>query len=366
MTTSGDHPTSSSDKIPVTILTGFLGSGKTTLLSHLIRQPALSNAAVIINEFGEISLDHELIEKTDGDVVEIQGGCLCCTVRGDLVKALHDLMLKRTQGTVRAFDRIVIETTGLADPAPILQTLMSDPLAFTKFRLDGIITTVEAVNGAATLDAHEEAVKQAAVADRMILTKLDMAADAALEARLKKLNPGAGFIKADHGRIDPTLILNLGPFNAKAKGADVEAWLKAEAYHDAHEHHDHEHNHGHDHDHHHEHDHHDVNRHDDHIQAFCFTHDKPIEQAKLQFFLQLLVMLRGPDLLRVKGLVNVADRPNEPAVIHGVQHIFHPLTWLERWPSADTRTRIVFIVRDIAPKQITELMTSLTASPEQR
>ncbi len=353
MTSSGGNPTSL-EKIPVTILTGFLGSGKTTLLSHLIRQPALSSAAVIINEFGEISLDHELIEKTDGDVVEIQGGCLCCTVRGDLVKALHDLMLKRTQGTVRAFDRIVIETTGLADPAPILQTLMSDPLAFTKFRLDGMVTTVDAVNGMATLDAHEEAVKQAAVADRIILTKLDVTADnAALEARLKKLNPGASIIKADHGRIDPALILDLGPFNAKAKGADVEAWLKAETYADAHDHHAH-HHHGHDHAHN------GVNRHDDHIQAFCFTFDKPIEQAKLNFFIQLLVMLRGPDLLRVKGLVNVADR-EQPAVIHGVQHIFHPLSWLERWPSDDKRTRIVFIVRDIEPKQITELMASLTA-----
>src|SRR5690606_31541989 len=131
MTTSGGDPSRNTDKIPVTILTGFLGSGKTTLLSHLIRQPEMSNAAVIINEFGEISLDHELIEKTDGDIIEIQGGCLCCTVRGDLVKALHDLMLKRTQGTIRAFDRLVIETTGLADPAPILHTLMADPLAFT-------------------------------------------------------------------------------------------------------------------------------------------------------------------------------------------------------------------------------------------
>jgi G3E family GTPase len=374
MTSSGGNPSHSFEKIPVTILTGFLGSGKTTLLSHLIRQPALSNAAVIINEFGEISLDHELIEKTDGDVVEIQGGCLCCTVRGDLVKALHDLMLKRTQGAVRAFDRIVIETTGLADPAPILQTLMSDPLAFTKFRLDGIVTTVDAVNGMATLDGHEEAVKQAAVADRIILTKLDVSSEStALETRLSKLNPGASMIKADHGRIDPALILNLGPFNAQAKGADVEAWLQAETYVDAHDHHhghQHGHHHGHHHGQHHDHDHHhdhahdhahqDINRHDDHIQAFCFTFDKPIEQAKLNFFIQLLVMLRGPDLLRVKGVVNVADR-DQPAVIHGVQHIFHPLAWLERWPSDDHRTRIVFIVRDIDPKQITELMASLTA-----
>lgn len=363
MTSSNGTPLQSTSKIPVTILTGFLGSGKTTLLSHLIRQPALSNAAVIINEFGEISLDHELIEKTDGDVIEIQGGCLCCTVRGDLVKALHDLMLKRTQGTVRAFDRIVIETTGLADPAPILQTLMSDPLAFTKFRLDGIVTTVDAVNGMTTLDAHEEALKQAAVADRIILTKTDLSADTAtLQARLKKLNPGCAISVADHGRIDPALLLNLGPFDPKAKGADVEAWLHAEAYADAHKGHDH-HDHDHGHNHHHDHaahDHHDINRHDDRIRAFCFTHDQPIPQSKLQFFTQILVMLRGADLLRVKGLVHVAERPEQPAVVHGVQHIFHPLTWLERWPSTDRRSRLVFIVRDIDPASIADLMASLT------
>ncbi|MBL8642405.1 MAG: GTP-binding protein [Rhodospirillaceae bacterium] len=353
---------SSGDKIPVTILTGFLGSGKTTLLGHLIRQPELSNAAVIINEFGAVSLDHELIEKTDGDVVEIQGGCLCCTVRGDLVKALHDLMLKRAQGTVRAFNRIVIETTGLADPAPILHTLMSDPLAFTKFRLDGLVTTVDAVNGEATLNAHEEAVKQAAVADRIILTKTDLQPEiAALEQRLKKLNPGCTILKSDQGRIAAHLILDLGPFDPNAKGREVEAWLKAEAYADEHDHH-HEHNH-HAQDHH-AHHHPDVNRHDDHIQAFCFTHDTPIPQVKLQFFLQLLVMLRGPDLLRVKGLVHVAEKPDQPAVVHGVQHVFHPLAWLARWPSADQRTRLVFIVRDIDPQQISGLMASLTAAPD--
>jgi G3E family GTPase len=351
MTSSGAH---SQEKIPVTVLTGFLGAGKTTLLRHLIRAPELKNAAVIINEFGEISLDHELVEKTDGDIVEIQGGCLCCTVRGDLVKALHDLMLKRTQGAIRAFDRVVIETTGLADPAPILQTLMSDPLAFNKFRLDGVVTAVDALNGMTTLDQHEEAVKQAAVADRLILTKTDVAPDTtALEARLKALNPAALRVKSDQGRIDVASILNVGPFDSKSKGPEVEAWLRTEAYqsHDNHHHH-----------HHHDH-HHDVNRHDDHIQAFSFTYDQPIPQAKLQFFLQLLVMLRGADLLRVKGIVNVAERPEQPAVIHGVQHIFHPLTWLEAWPSADRRTRLVFIVRDIDPKQITELVASLMSAP---
>ncbi|MSO96752.1 MAG: GTP-binding protein [Rhodospirillaceae bacterium] len=356
------------EKIPITILTGFLGSGKTTLLSHLIRQPELSNAAVIINEFGEISLDHELVEKTDGDVIEIQGGCLCCTVRGDLIQALHGLMLKRTKGEVRAFDRVIIETTGLADPAPILQTLMSDPLAFTKFRLDGVVTTLDVINGMATLDRHDEAVKQAAVADLIILTKRDLVTDesgqkllTALQSRLTKLNAGHRAIFTDHGRIDPGLLLNLGPFNPTAKGQDVEAWLRAEAYADDHAHGDqHNDSHGHGHDHARP----DVNRHDARIRAFCFTSDKPIAETKLRFFLQLLPALRGPDLLRVKGMVHVAERPNEPAIVHGVQHVFHPLTWLQAWPSADRRTRIVFIVRDIEPAHIQELMAALTTNVE--
>ncbi len=340
------------DKIPVTVLTGFLGSGKTTILRHLIRQPALSNAAVIINEFGEISLDHALVEKTDGDVIEIQGGCLCCTVRGDLIGALHNLLLKHSKGEIKTFDRVVLETTGLADPAPILHTLMSDPLAFNKFRLDGIVTAIDAVNGMASLDAHEEAVKQAAMADRVLLTKLDLADESArrkLEARLSALNPGAIVIPVTQGSVEPAAILDLGPFNPDAKSTSVGTWLRAEAYAHDHTHHHHVH---------------DVNRHDAHIQAFCFEVARAIPQAKLQFFLQLLGMLRGPDLLRVKGIVHVAERPDQPAVVHGVQHIFHPIGWLEKWPSEDRTSRFVFIVRDIAPQHIHDLMASLMDAPQ--
>ncbi|MDX2222508.1 MAG: GTP-binding protein [Rhodospirillaceae bacterium] len=339
------------DKIPVTVLTGFLGSGKTTVLSHLIRQPTLSNAAVIINEFGEISLDHHLVERTDGDVFEIQGGCLCCTVRGDLVAALRKLTERRQSGAIKPFDRVVIETTGLADPAPILHTLTNDPLAFTFYRLDGIVTTVDAVNGAATLATHPEALKQAVVADRLLLTKLDLADGKALRARLGELAPGARIVEARHGAVDPALVFDVGPFDPAAKPAQVTEWLRAEAYDRGHEHHGH---------HHHDVNLHDGGRHDADIRAFCFTWDKPITRMRLQFFTQLLSMMRGPDLLRVKGIVNVSDRPDQPAVIHGVQHVFHPLAWLSAWPDADRRTRIVFIVRDIAPRQIEELMASLT------
>ncbi len=333
--------TPAAERLPVTIITGFLGAGKTTLLNHLIRQPELSTAAVIINEFGAISLDHELVEKTDGDIVEVKGGCLCCTVRGDLVQALHDLLLKRQKGDVRKFDRVIIETTGLADPAPILHTFMADPLAYDKFRLDGIVTVVDAVNGAATLDAHEEAFKQAAIADRLLVSKADLADPAPLIERLTSLNPGARIIPVSNGKLAPAEILNIGPFDPKAKGDDVEDWLRAEAAH------------------HHHHHHHDVNRHDAHIRAFTYTREAPVQIDSLQFLLQLLATMRGPDLLRVKGIINVADQPNTPAVIHGVQHVFHPVTWLKAWPSADRRTRLVFIVRDITEEQIADLMESL-------
>jgi len=368
MTQSNTAPslgTPVAERLPVTVLTGFLGAGKTTILSHLIRTPALSNAAVIINEFGAISLDHDLVERTDGDIVEVKGGCLCCTVRGDLLKALHELMLKRVKGEIKPFDRVVIETTGLADPAPILHTLMADPLAFDKFRLDGVVCVLDAVNGNATLDAHEEAVKQAAMADRILLTKTDLPEAAvsrdALTARVHELNPGARIVPVAGGVIDPALILNLGPFDPAAKGSQVVAWLSAEAY-DHHDHgHGHDHHHGHDHGHHHHAtDANDVNRHDAHIRAFCFTREAPVKIESLQFLLQILASMRGPDLLRIKGIVNVEGEPHTPAVVHGVQHLLHPVTWLKAWPSADRRTRIVFIVRDIEEAQITALMDSLS------
>jgi G3E family GTPase len=349
------------DKIPVTVLTGFLGSGKTTLLSHLIRRPELADTAVIINEFGEISLDHELIERTDGDVIEIKGGCLCCTVRGDLIAALRHLLLKRARGEVRAFNRVIVETTGLADPAPIVHTLLSDPLAFDKFRLDGVVTTLDAVNGLTTLDAHPEALRQAAVADRIIVTKRDLLANeaaalAALRARLTSLNPGHQLVLAKRGQVHPADLIGIGPFDPAAKASDVAAWLRAEAYAAQ----DHHHAHDHENDHSHAQNPADANRHDERIRAFCFTHDRPIPEARLRFFLQLLAALRGPDLLRVKGIVHVAERPENPAVVHGVQHLFHPLIWLREWPSAERRSKIVFIVRDIAPGHIGELMAALT------
>ncbi|MBS0221013.1 MAG: GTP-binding protein [Proteobacteria bacterium] len=361
--------TAAEERIPVTVLTGFLGSGKTTLLNRLLRQPELADTAVIINEFGEIGLDHLLVEKSSEDgMVTLNSGCLCCTVRGDLVRTMSKLFLKRTKGEVTPFRRMVVETTGLADPAPILHTLMTDPLLASRYRLDGVVTTVDGVNGASSLDNHEEAVKQAAVADRLLLTKSDIA-DAPrlseLKSRLHQLNPGAPFHTISAGEIDPNAILNAGLYNPETKSADVKRWLHEEAYAEDHEHeHGHgHHHHGHGHDHHHEgagtdQDPHNVNRHDDRIRAFCMTFDEPMSWSTVAAAFDALVTYRGPDLLRMKGILNVKDT-DKPVVIHGVQHVFHPPATLDAWPEGDDRkSRVVFITRDIAEDTIRKVFAS--------
>ncbi|EKE78756.1 CobW family GTP-binding protein [Oceanibaculum indicum] len=353
--------------IPVSVLTGFLGSGKTTLLSKLLRHPGMADTAVVINEFGEVGLDHLLVEKSSENMVELNSGCLCCTVRGDLVTTLRDLHIKRAKQEISSFKRLVIETTGLADPAPILHTLMTDPMLASYYRLDGVITVVDAVNGEATLDNHMEAVKQAAVADRLVLTKTDLVKDPAsardleaLERRLAQLNPAAPRLRAVQGEIEPEVLFNAGLYDPTLKTPDVLRWLKEEAYADSHAHHDHDHDHGHDHHHHHGHDHHhDVNRHDDHVRAFCIVLDRPIDAMAFSLFIEMLIATRGENLLRVKGILNIADRPDQPAVIHGVQHVFHPVAWLEAWPSEDRRSRLVFITRDVPEDDIRQLIRAL-------
>jgi G3E family GTPase len=320
---------------PVTVLTGFLGAGKTTLLNHLLRQPELARAAVLVNEFGDIGLDHLLVEKLDDSTVLLNAGCLCCTVRGDLARVLREMLPRARRDEI---SRIVIETTGLADPVPILATLMTDPVASAAYRLDGIVTVVDAVNGATHLDTQDEAVRQVAVADRIVISKADLEDAAPLRDRLLALNPAAPIADAAHGVVDPGFILHAGLFDPAAKNPDVAGWLNAAAYEAAGDHHHH---------------HHDRNRHDDRIRAFCITLEDPLDWPALAMWLEMLVASRGENLLRVKGILNLQGH-DRPVAIHAVRHLMHKPVKLAAWPDGDPRTsRMVFITRDL-PRSVIE------------
>jgi G3E family GTPase len=320
------------EPIPVTLLTGFLGAGKTTLVSRVLADPRFSDTAVVINEFGEIGLDNVLVEAAPETIVEMTSGCLCCTVRGDIRQSLVMLLERSERGELPLFSRLIIETTGLADPVPVIHTLMADPRLVRRYRLAQIVTVVDAVNGLSTLAHHAEAVKQVAVADHILVTKTDVQnISAALRAQLNALNPAALITdvhSADFKLRD--LADDTAHFSPDGKSLDVLGWLKAESY--AHDHHHHDA---------------DVNRHSDKIQSYCLTIDEPISRFAFSVAFELLAANQGPDLLRVKGLVKLAEHPDQPVIIHAVQHIVHPPRRLDAWPSDDTRTRLVFITNDI-------------------
>jgi G3E family GTPase len=349
--------------IPVSVITGFLGSGKTTLLGHLLRHPGMADTAVIINEFGEIGLDHQFVEAVDGETVVMNSGCLCCTVRGDLVNTMRSLYLRRARGEVPAFKRLVIETTGLADPAPILHTLMEDPILEAYYRLDGVVTTVDAINVMTQLDAQFESVKQVAVADRLVLTKTDLATSEAVDGvkrRLKRLNPGAPLIVAVQGEASPAELFDAGLYDPASKSVDVRRWLHDEeiAAHQGDHDHDHHHEHGHDHDEAKP----DVNRHDARIRAHCLTLDEPLDWDAFALWLGSLARYRGDDLLRVKGILNVVGQ-DKPIAVHGVQHLFHPPAQLPAWPDGDRRSRLVLITRDMTREMLEASLRSYRDGP---
>jgi G3E family GTPase len=354
-----------SDRIPVTILTGFLGAGKSTLLNRILKDPVMKDAAVIINEFGDVGIDHLLVESSGDSIIELSDGCLCCTVRGELVDTLADLMDAVQTGRVKPVKRVVIETTGLADPAPVMQAIMGNPIVAQNFELDGVVTVVDAVNGLQTLDNHEEARKQTAVADRLIVSKQSIAGDTdALMARLHGLNPRAAIMDADSDEAGSARIFVNGLYDPGTKIADVRRWLHDEDEHEGH--HDHGHDHGHHH-HHHGHEHqdpHDVNRHDASIRSFSIIEEKAIDPMALEMFIDLLRSAHGEKLLRMKAIIATSDRPERPLVLHGVQSIFHPPVRLAAWPDPeDRRTRMVLITKDLPEAFVKDLFDAFLGKP---
>ncbi|MCC6531913.1 MAG: GTP-binding protein [Burkholderiales bacterium] len=333
-------------RIPISVITGFLGSGKTTLLKKLLRHPGMANAAVIVNEFGEEAIDHELLETSSERMALLDNGCLCCTVRTDLQETLRDILTKRTHGEVIQFDRVFVETTGLADPAPVVQTLASDSLLADRFRLDCVVTLVDAVNGLGQLDTLVEPLKQAAIADRLLVTKTDIASPEqvrALRARLAEINPQALLLEVVQGEVDPADLIDVGLTSRQEPGEKIKRWIgplaaptAAAAGFD------------------------EPLRHSQGITSFCLWFDRPLNWSSFETCMNVLTSLRGPDLLRVKGLLDVEGEPG-PVVVQGVQHIFHPPARLQAWSDADKRSRLVFITRGIERDLVANLFRAVGA-----
>jgi len=335
-------------KLPVTLITGFLGSGKTTLLRRLLRDPGMNRAAVILNEFGEVGIDHELVASSSESMTLLSNGCLCCTVRTDLQETLRELFIRRRAGEVIDFDRVFVETTGLADPVPVLHTLQTDAMLGAQYRLDCVVTLVDAVNGLQNLDDTPEAAKQAAVADRIVITKSDIAkpgAVAALEARLETMNPYAARTVAVNGEVEVAFLRDVGPTSTRVTPKELERWLAPSgearpaegAYLGERVR---------------------AGAHDASIRSFCLWFEKPFTWDTFSAAVQVLTSLRGPDLLRVKGLVNVAGEPG-PVLVQGAQHVFHPPVTLDAWAGEDRRSRIVFITRNLERESVEALFAAV-------
>jgi G3E family GTPase len=327
------------DFTPVTLLTGFLGSGKTTLLKRMLADPAFGDTAVIINEFGEVGLDHHLIEHVADDVVLLPSGCLCCAMKGELASALRGLQSRRARGLVPPFRRVVVESSGLADPYPVISTLKADPVLRHHFRLANVLTTVDAVNGSETLDRHLESVRQAAIADTLILTKTDLveAGDVmALKVRLRNLNPAAPIVRAGEGDLDLGALLG--------DAGNAASWFKATADYTQTQLSRRE----------------TIESHRAGIRSFSITVDAPLDWTAFGIWLTMLINRHGSRILRVKGILSIQGEAN-PVAVHGVQHLVHPPQHLLAWPDADRRSKLVFIVDGIEPDQLRRSLAAFMA-----
>jgi len=340
--------------IPVTLITGFLGSGKTTLISQLLRHPGMNRVAVVINEVGEIGIDHDLVTMSSENISLLANGCICCSVRTDLQETLRELFAARHTGQMLEFDRVIIETTGLADPAPVVQTLSSDTLLAAHFRLDGVVTLLDAFNGSHQLVSQPETMKQVALADRIILTKTDLVSKEQmleLNASIWAMRPDVDILTCLHGALAPESLMGLGLQSRRSSDATLSflgeplqnngsKLLGGEAYlgerHSAKSK--------------------SKLMHDTSIQTSTLRFHKPFLWTAFSTALEVLTQLRGPDLLRVKGIVNIEGRP---VVVQGVQHLFHPPIELDRWPSADQDTRLVFITKNMKPQNLEALLTAV-------
>lgn len=341
-------------KIPLTILTGFLGAGKTTLLNHFLGSQVATDIAVIVNEFGETGIDHLLIEQADEGIIELSDGCLCCTIRGDLTDTLAGLIDRLQTGKIHRLRHVIIETTGLADPAPILQALMGHPVMLQAFHIHNVLTIVDSIHGMATLENHKESRHQAALADRLVLSKTDINPDEEkinrLKQRLAHLNPTADIITVAEATAMGEALFTGALFNPDQKSADINRWLATEADHNHHHHEHTRHRH-------------DVNRHSDTIRALSLTHNQPIETGIFQAFIELLQAKHGSQILRMKGLVETTDKSDRPLVIHGVQGMFYPPARLAHWPDGIRQTRLVIIAENLAAEEVQRLFDAFMNRP---